>query len=211
MDLRKLFVLSAIALATTDAPAQQAVLLDLSSSLRDETAAQSSWSPGLFQDAPLQAPDFGAKGSRRWSLHSGFTLQNSSNSLTEAGVGFEHFLLDDLSLEVQFSGAYVDQVGDDVAGMTMNLLFRWHFISEEAWSFYLEAGAGLIWTTDNVPQSGSHLNFTPQTALGISFEIKPETRIYASVGFHHLSNAGIFDTNPSRDSISFRLGISFPM
>ncbi|MCZ6835016.1 MAG: acyloxyacyl hydrolase, partial [Planctomycetota bacterium] len=134
----------------------------------------------------------------------------SENYTFLTGVGFEHFIADDLSLVTQFNAAYVDQVGDNAWGANVVFLFRWHFYTQETWSAYVEAGAGLALFTEDVPTTGSDFNFTPQAAMGMTFDIGNDNRAFLAAGWHHISNAQTFDDNPGRDSFILHFGISMP-
>jgi hypothetical protein len=75
---------------------------------------------------------------------------------------------------------------------------------------FLEGGAGLLRTSENVPTGGSKFNFTPQAGVGFTFDVGNNNRIITGVKWHHISNANTYATNPGRDSIMVWGGMSFP-
>lgn len=169
----------------------------------------------VLQDEPEvpeipQIQRFAAQGTNRWTVQSAVAVQESENFFTGIGYGLEFFIIDDLSISTEFNGVYVDQNGQDAAGGNFNLLFRWYYLQEETWALYFESGAGLLWTTHDVPDSGSSFNFVPQAAFGISLAMENQSRLNIAVGWQHISNANLFDDNPGRDSIIMHVGMSFP-
>ena len=148
----------------------------------------------------------------RWNLQGGYAkdVKDSDNTLAIFGVEFEYFMEDDLSLDLGFFGLDIDQEGSSASGLNFTLQLRWHFISHETWSMFLEGGAGLLRTSKKVPPGGSRFNFTPQAGLGFSFDIGNQNRWLVGVKWHHISNANLYETNPGRDSIMVWTGISFP-
>ena len=157
--------------------------------------------------------DFGAKDS--WRLNVQFQIgedvKTEDNWEYIGGVGFSYFLEDNLSLDFEFNAAYFDQeVGDSEIGANFNLLLRWHFLPRDSWSLYIDGGAGMLLTTDDVPDDGSSFNFTPQAGLGASFDIGNNNRLMVGARWHHISNANLYDENPGRDSIVGYLAVSMP-
>lgn len=164
-------------------------------------------------------PPFGAKNSWRWNLMGGFgvDLRDPRNTLGLLGGGVSYFIVDGLSLELEFNVIYYDQHGADAVGFNFNFLGRWHYFRRERLSLYAELGAGIQGTTDKVPgpdsiepRGGGYFSFTPQAGLGASFEVAPNTRMLAGVRLHHVSNARTRESNPGRNSLMFYVGVSFP-
>lgn len=153
---------------------------------------------------------FATQGADRWSLQSAFATHEAINTLTDLGFGLEFFIFDDLSISTEFNGSYISQDDKNAAGVNFNLLFRWYFHHEDLWSYYIEGGAGFLWTTHDVPARGSDFNFVPQAAIGISLAMENSSRLNLSIGWHHISNADLFENNPGRDSLILHLGMSFP-
>lgn len=169
----------------------------------------------VLQDEPevpeiTQIQRFAAQGTDRWTIQSAFATHESINTLTEIGFGLEFFIIDDLSISTEFNGVYINQDSQNAAGGNFNLLFRWYFLHETAWAVYFESGAGLLWTTHKIPTTGSHFNFVPQAAIGVSLAMEYELRLNIAVGWQHISNANLFENNPGRDSFSIHLGVSLP-
>ena len=172
--------------------------------LQDDGPSQPS------SDAILPTP-FGSAGTWRFNVQAGAGWDiKRDNQEYLAGVSWSYFVIDDVSMELEFNGLFADQKTDNAAGFNFNLIFRWHFWTEERWSTYLDFGAGLLLSTDHIPQNGSSFNFTPQGGVGLTYALREETRLILGVRWHHISNANTFEDNPGRDSILFYSGLSFP-
>jgi hypothetical protein len=168
-------------------------------------------SPAVLADDPAGAPPFGEMGSKRWNLFAGGgpDLDGENDVMALVGGSFSYFLVDDLSLDFELDGVYFS--GDeDAFGPNLNLLLRWHFCARETWSIYVDGGAGIIWTTEQVPSDGSQFNFTPQVGAGATFELRPNVRMMIGARFHHLSNANLDDSNPGTNHLLAYIGVSWP-
>jgi hypothetical protein len=157
-------------------------------------------------------PAYGKPDTWRWNLSvgAGFHVTDADNMFGVAGCGFTYFIVERVSAEFELNGMHVYQQGDDAIGPNLNLILRWHILAEESWSFYLEGGAGVLLTTEDVPRNGSSFNFTPQLGVGVTTDIGSGRRFFAGLRAHHISNANTFEENPGRDSIFIYAGISFP-
>ena len=160
----------------------------------------------------VSPPAWGREGHWRWGLVGGYgkDVKHSENTLVDFGVEFEYFVAEHLSVDFGFLGVDFDQTGSNTTGFNFTLQLRWHCIAKENWSFFLEGGAGLLRTSDNVPSDGSKFNFTPQAGVGLSFDIGNNARWMLGAKWHHISNANTYSSNPGRDSIMYWTGISFP-
>lgn len=164
-------------------------------------------------------PRFGQKNSWRWNVQAGFafSVQDASDTFVLAGGSASYFMIDNLSLVLELNGLYINQTGDDPLGLNFGLLARWHFLARPAYTVYAELGAGLLFTTSNVPgptpsdpKAGQSVNFTPQLGAGFTYEINPNVRLMGGIRWFHMSNARTSDSNPPRDSILTYVGVSFP-
>jgi len=174
---------------------------------------------GVMQDEPTTMPEaaeavpaFGTAESWRWSLLGGAGHNLDDDSEAFLGVGFSYFVATRLSLEVEIGGWYFNVEEGSAWGISPNLLIRWHFweSSDQRWTVFGDAGAGLLLATENVPSTGSDFNFTPQLGLGFSRDIGNDNRLVAGLRWHHISNANTRGDNPGQDSLLFFAGVSFP-
>ena len=156
--------------------------------------------------------EWGKEGTWRWGIHGGYAedLKKDENEFALLGVEFDYFIADNLSLDIGLNLVDFNQIGQNTDGLNTTLQLRWHTVTKEDWSFFLEGGAGVLFTQDDVPSGSSDFNFTPQVGLGFSFDKGNQTRCLVGVRWHHISNANTHRTNPGRDSIMFWIGITLP-
>ena len=177
--------------------------------LADEEAAEED--SASLPEHPQVAP-YGKQGSTRWYIHGGGggDIDNNDDTFLIFGAGLSHFIADGLALNAELNGMFINQWGEDTEGANFNLFFRWHFHRERDWSLFIDAGAGLLLTGNDVPANGSSFNFTPQAGLGATFDLGNDARLIVGARWHHLSNANTYSNNPGRDSIMGFAGVSFP-
>ncbi|MBI4465462.1 MAG: acyloxyacyl hydrolase [Acidobacteria bacterium] len=89
------------------------------------------------------------------------------------------------------------------------LLLQYNFTGGRRMVPFFQAGAGMLFTTEPVPTGTSRFNFTPQGGLGIYWFPWPRTALVFGVRYHHISNAGLAQPNPGRNSLFFHAGISW--
>lgn len=86
-------------------------------------------------------------------------------------------------------------------GGGFDVLTRWHFLEHGPLTLYADGGAGMLFTTREVPRGGTHVNFTPQIGLGATWQLNDQTYLFGGARYWHLSNAGMDgrQRNPSID------------
>lgn len=159
--------------------------------------------------------EFTRAGSTWLTVGGGVAPDFSDNTDFNAHLAWSKFLVDDVEFMLELGGWYHNQPHDDAFGLNPNLVFRWHFLKSEdlAWTVYADAGIGLLFTTDDVPQGGTHVNLMPRAGAGVTRRITDDgARLILGVRWHHISNARVNgqDENPSRDAPMFYAGVSFP-
>jgi len=203
-----------LALCATTVEYQRVDIVAQSSLSLESTIAMQTAQPIELQSTEMDPlpTTWGKEGTWRWGFSGGFAedIKDSNNTLKILGVEYEYFVDDNLSLDLGLFIMDVDQVNENAKGLNFTLQLRWHFIAKESWSMFLEGGAGLLRTSENVPSDGSRFNFTPQAGVGFSFDIGNNNRWLIGVKWHHISNANTYSNNPGRDSIMIWTGISFP-
>ncbi len=157
-------------------------------------------------------PAFGTRGSSRWYIQGGRGSEfgDTVNTMTVLGLGYGNFIGRAVSIDVELNGVGHSQFGEDAIGVNFNLLFRWHFLVERDWTVYLDGGAGMQYTNEDVPRLGSKFNWTPQAGIGMSLDVGRDNRVLFGCRWHHQSNANLFDSNPGRDSFLGYIQLNFP-
>ncbi len=211
--MRQALIGSAVVLLLgTAACAQSEESLSLSLSEQRLAAGEESSSPDA--PAPAVSRRFGQAGSWWW----GFGAMGAiSDDATDArgDLTFRTFLADDFELSLSMAGWGFFQDGEDAAGLNPGLALRWHFVNDHdrGYSVYAQAGIGLLWADDEVPEDGTRFNFTPHVGVGTTIELfDGPARLDVGVGWHHISNASTSgtDDNPARDSGAVWVGVMFP-
>ncbi|MEA5472134.1 acyloxyacyl hydrolase [Spirulina sp. 06S082] len=160
------------------------------------------------QDLP-----FGTVGQNRWYIQGAGATNLDSDDDGEfglVGAGLSYFFAEGHSVNLELNNLAVIQKGKDALGMNLAVILRWHFYRDPDWSLYLDGGAGILGTTENVPSGGSSFNFTPQAGLGATIRMNGDQRLLLGLRWHHISNANLFTSNPGRDSVMGYIGITWP-
>lgn len=170
---------------------------------------------GLPTEPPAAQP-FGLKGQTRLTIGTGvaFALEDDDDSTDfNLNAAWSRFLVDDIELRLELGAWYFDQESDDVWGINPNFVLRWHLINKDRWTFYADAGIGLLFSTQDVPPDGTSANFTPRAGVGFTHRLGHQGhRAELGVRWHHISNARITgdSNNPDRDGVMVYAGFSFP-
>ncbi|MHC4810446.1 MAG: acyloxyacyl hydrolase [Planctomycetota bacterium] len=180
-------------------------------------ASVASWSmDGDAEDESLAIPQvdprYGEAGSVRLDLRGGYgtDVKDGDQWIGWGSLGLTGFIEDGLAIRGELNAAQISQLEGSEQGIGFSLLFEWHFIQRATWSVYLDGGAGVLFTTDDVPATGSNFNFTPQAGLGFTADLHDEMRLVLGVKWHHISNANTFSQNPGRDHVMVYGGLSLP-
>jgi len=164
------------------------------------TTVEPAWGGG----APFDAEAWTVQ-----SYLSGIVGDEDHGTMFAAHLGLGYFFADSVSINLDFFGGVVengDVSGDDdgiVGGF--DLLFRWHAIRRERWSFYLEGGCGFQLADTDFP-SDSHHNFRPQLGIGLTCRLTARTHLMAGVRYLHVSNAHTSNNNDGLDGAMLYAG-----
>ena len=161
-----------------------------------------------------KAPVFGTKGQKRWYLQgaAATTLDDNESDPRRfglVGAGLSQFFINGHSVNLELNSIYFNQPGDDALGLNLALIMRWHFVRQQNWSLYIDGGAGILGTTNDVPIDAASFNFTPQVGGGATIGLQDQKRLMLGLRWHHISHADLFDNNPGRDSIMGYVGLNF--
>jgi hypothetical protein len=205
----------------TDARTPHIALGDHSLMLRQDAAAtgapasgetpadQSAASADL---APSAAPAFGEAGSWSWSVVGAAAFTSGAQEYGTR-LTFGTFLADNFEITFGVAGWYHRQDGNDAGSGNPLFGFRYHFSPPKTFNPYIEVGIGLLFSSDDVPEDGTSINFTPRAGAGVLIRLgESQTRLDLGIGWHHISNASTegSDDNPSRDSVAIYAGLVVP-
>jgi hypothetical protein len=135
-----------------------------------------------------------------------FTRGDSHFVTAAAGLGY--YFVDNVSLTAELSGYGIRQDGSAHAAQAA-LMLRQHFYTSGPVTFFADVGSGLFEANRNVPDGGTHFNFTFRTGLGVTWRIAAHTDLVGGVHYMHLSNARIRgrQRNPSINAIEGYFGV----
>jgi len=176
---------------------------------------------GMMEESAA-VPVWGAADSTWWTI--GLGVANDFDEATDVELfgSFSYFLAKDVEFAAEVGGWYFNQPGDDAAGLSASMVFRWHFVNNQTWSVFADIGIGVLGSTDDVPaeevingrtETGSSFNLLPRVGVGFTRALDDAgTRLLVGLRWHHISNARIFgdDENPGRDAPMLYAGVVFP-
>lgn len=200
LALASVFLVAAPARAQSAPPAGAA--LDLT------TAALAS-----LDDAKPPRREFTDPGSRWWTIAAGLSDNLHDATDTDLFVQYSYFFDRRVEFLAELGFWYFDQPGDNAFGVNPAMIVRWHWYKEGKLTLYADVGIGLLFTTDNVPDGGTSLDFTPRAGLGLTYEVDPDgSRLVFGARWAHISNARIIGDldNPGRDGVMLYAGYEFP-
>lgn len=86
------------------------------------------------------------------------------------------------------------------------VLLKWNFTSANRWIPYFEAGAGMLLTSDDVPEKTFPFNFTPQAGFGFHILTGQKQAFTLALKYMHISNGGLDKPNPGINSVQMFVG-----
>lgn len=171
--------------------------------------------PDTASEVPATEVKFGTRGQKHWYVQGAAAttldrVEDFPRRFGLAGAGLSKFIFEAHSINLELNSIYFSQPGDDALGLNLALLMRWHFLRRSNFSTFIDAGAGVMGTTGDVPINGAAFNFTPQAGAGVSFKLEEQRRLMLGLRWHHISHADLFGANPGRDSLMGYIGVKFP-
>ncbi len=161
--------------------------------------------------APAPRAAFGTKDSLRLDIEGDGMWDFENAGQFQGRIGLAWFCAQNVELAFYATGGYVWQDGGNAGTYGFDVELRWHFLAREEWSLFGSIGGGVMGSTRSVPSDGSPFNFTPSLGLGGTYEVAPDTRLYAEARWYHISNAETYVDNPGRNNLGIWVGLSFAL
>jgi lipid A 3-O-deacylase len=220
------------ALASTCAARTPDVSLAFAPPTAPSTSAAASPTPAPAPTTPAEATSLSLqpKPSRRYLDAGGLYLTfgggvaNDFSEATDSNAFFQvsTFVAPRFELGGEVGGWYFSQRGRDTPGASVALSLKYHFLpsdfdlgepDDRTLTFFGEIGAGVLFSSLEVPDGGTHTNFLPRAGGGLTYAITEDARLVAGVRWHHISNARISSnsSNPSRDGVMVYVGVTFEL
>ncbi len=177
------------------------------------------WGPAVFMfgavgGALAQDTSYFDKGS--WTLqlsggyYNGITF-NSDEKIGVASLGGGYYLFDRFALNLALDGYYFDtELQSGFVGGGFTVLARYHFLTlGDRFTVYVDGGAGMVWADEEIPDFGTHFNFTPQVGLGLTYRLYGNVHLFGGGRWFHISNAAIDgrDRNPGVNAVGGYVGV----
>jgi hypothetical protein len=86
------------------------------------------------------------------------------------------------------------------------LVLKWNFSSGSGFAPYLELGAGILFSGDDIPPGTSRVNFMPQAAVGVQVFTSSRRAVTVAATYLHISNAGLASPNPGINTVQVLIG-----
>jgi len=80
------------------------------------------------------------------------------------------------------------------------VVWRWNFPPRPKWSAFGELSMGGLWTSDEIPEGTSRINFSAHWGGGIRFHPRGGNAILIGYRFQHFSNGNQLGSNPGVNS-----------
>jgi hypothetical protein len=160
---------------------------------------------------PLGPGDF-PKGTYTFSLYGGYEQNFSSEpKIGYAAVGAGYFLFDNFSVNAEARYYRSGQDGPDTNVYDLNILIRQHLWTNDRWSIFIDASAGVSEADHRFPPGGTNFNFIEETGIGATYRLNEHCYLIGGVRYFHVSNAHLHgdDENPSLNGIAGYFGLMY--
>ena len=150
-----------------------------------------------------------------WAWEAGVSyihpIRFSESKFYNAHAAASYYFGNDVALGGFVEGYYADQVYEDTAIVGAGVQFRWHFLEAEKFSLFFDGGIGFTLAEEEVPEGGTHFNYTPRGGGGVTVELDEGVHLIGAVRFWHISNGNLYgrDENPSQDGVQYYVGVMF--
>jgi len=166
-----------------------------------------AWATPLIGESGSAFP----KGTGAFELNAAYVqpIRFSDDHFYGGNVAGYYYFGDEVAVGAELEGYFVDQVRDDTALGGASVVIRWHFLAQERFSLFVDGAFGVSYADAEVPEGGTHFNYTPKGGGGATFELRDNLHLIGGARFFHLSNANLHgrENNPSQDGIQYFVGL----
>ena len=171
----------------------------------------------FFPAAALAAPLIGENGSafphgtKAFEVNAAYVqpIRFSDDHFYGGNAAGYYYFGDEVCVGAELEGYFVDQVREDTALGGASAVLRWHFLAQDRFSLFVDGAFGVSYADAEVPEGGTHYNYTPQGGAGATFELRDNLHLIGGARFFHLSNANLHgrENNPSQDGVQYFVGL----
>lgn len=140
-------------------------------------------------------------------------IRFSDDKFYDVNFAARYRVVDNLSVGPELQVYYVDQPDEDARAVGLGVLARWAFFVRGGFALFLDGGGGVVYADPEVPEFGTHFNFTGKGGFGASLELNADLHLVGGVRYFHLSNGNIHgrDQNPSYDGVQIWMGVTWSL
>ena len=179
---------------------------------------------GMFWAGLALGSESFSEGTAEWSFSLGYGQNFSTDSEfgnVEEDIKFVPFLFSwgkvfhefkwDGSVQYALEGvvSYASQEGKGRYMVGVTPLLALNFTNFRRWTPYVDIGLGIVATNLDPLGFGGDWGFTPQLGFGVRYALSDRQFLKFFYRYHHISNAGLQDSNKSIDSNMVFIGYSF--
>lgn len=106
---------------------------------------------------------------------------------------------------------HVDGDGSDGTAVALTLRTRYRFLERDKLSLFVDGAIGVVQSSVDVPEVGTHTNFRSSIGLGALVPLKDDLHLISGARWLHISNAGLDDDNDGYSGVQFYVGIVLPL
>lgn len=154
------------------------------------------------------------KAERRWRLrvqsYQMWETTDDEISWSALSIGGGHSFIKRVELYGDFTALHVDLPGTSADAGILDLTVRLRLHRRPRYTFFVDAGLGLVYASERTPSSGSRFNFTELGAIGVELPLRGgDYAVSIAARYMHISNAGIVEDarNPGLDGVGLQIGL----
>jgi len=145
------------------------------------------------------------------------TTNENVNVIATYGGAFGYYALNNVAIEAEGLGYYVDQnkkavtangetsKNDQANGGGLNVIAKWHMVATPQASLYVGAGGGGVWTNNNIAYNGDKNNWTGLGEMGMTVSLSNSVNLRAAGRYQHI---GAF-ADSGINALGGNLGLNF--
>ncbi len=145
-----------------------------------------------------------------FSLGRSHDLSHSRTNLRSTHVAVEYGYFQSNKQEWSIAADYertTSPMQDNTYGVMA--IYRYHLLSRGKLRPFVQAGAGVIRTSLNVPEISGHLQFQEKAGVGLRYQLGDSLSLIGEANLYHVSNADLQDRNRRFNDSYYAVGLNY--
>lgn len=136
-------------------------------------------------------------------------IRYSQADMGMATIGVNYYPWDNFAIGAAASGYFTDQPSHDGYGVGLELTVRWHLLTFDRWTVFVDGAVGRTYYDPELPDGGTHWNWSLRAGAGLTYDLNDSMSLIGGGRYFHVSNADQFgrDHNPGFDGLQFYVGV----